>query len=261
MQITVYGATGTFGRRLVAHLREREHSVIAAHRGIGVDTFAGEGVTEAAEGSDVLVDCVNLMTNNRHKALDFFSRSSRSIALAAAENPGAAMVCLSIAFRPEVAKSKLLGYYQAKELQERVYRRLVPADQLLMFRSAQWFELVDTMTFSAGPVAFVPKMRVQALAADEAARMMAEAIDAGERGTIEVAGPEISDFPTIAGRIAAADADSAVSVGAGPSGGSRARGIPKIVSVPIPGPMSGNGLIPDSPRLSAVTVAEWIRSR
>lgn len=255
MQITVYGATGTFGRRLVAHLREREHSVIAAHRGIGVDTFAGEGVTEAAEGSDVLVDCVNLMTNNRHKALDFFSRSSRSIALAAAENPGAAMVCLSIAFKPEVAASKLLGYYQAKELQERVYGRLVPADQLLMFRSTQWFELVETMTFNAGPLAFVPKMRVQALAADEAARMMAEAIDASERGTLEVAGPEISDFPTIAGKIAArkSTADATVSVGA------RSPRPTKIVPIPIPGPMSAEGLIPDSPRLSAVTIDDWLR--
>lgn len=257
MQITVYGATGTFGRRLTAHLREGGHSVIAAHRGIGVDTYNGEGATEAAEGSDVLVDCVNHMTNNRHKALDFFSRSSRSIALAAAENPGAAMVCLSIAFRPEVAQSKLLGYYQAKELQERVYRRLVPADQLLMFRSAQWFELVDSMTFTAGPVAFVPKMRVQALAADEAARMMSEAIDAGERGTIEVAGPEVSDMPTIAGRIAATNvnADSAVRPGARPSR------VPTIVPIPLPGPMSGNGLIPDSPRLSTVTVDDWLRNR
>lgn len=255
MQITVYGVTGTFGSRLVAHLREREHSVIAAHRGIGVDTYAGEGVTEAAEGSEILVDCVNYMTNNRHKALDFFSRSSRSIALAAAENPGAAMVCLSIAFRPEVAKSKLLGYYQAKELQERVYRRLVPADQLLLFRSAQWFELVETMTFNAGPLAFVPKMRVQALAADEAARMMAEAIDAGERGTLEVAGPEISDFPTIAAKLAAkhSNADTAVSTG------ERSARSPKIIPIPIPGPMSAEGLIPDSPRRSAVTVDDWLR--
>ncbi|MDN6604984.1 SDR family oxidoreductase [Brevibacterium sp.] len=257
MQITVYGATGTFGHRLVAHLRAREHSVIAAHRGIGVDTYAGEGVTEAAVDSEVLVDCVNYMTNNRHRALDFFSRSSRSIALAAAENPGAAMVCLSIAFRPEVAKSTLLGYYQAKDLQERVYRRLVPADQLLMFRSTQWFELVDTMTFNAGPMAFVPKMRVQALAADEAARMMAEAIDAEERGTIEVAGPEVSDFPTIARRIAVtnASADSAVSTGA------RKPRVPTIVPIPIPGPLSADGLIPDSPRLSAVTVEDWLRTR
>ncbi|GAA1862071.1 SDR family oxidoreductase [Brevibacterium marinum] len=257
MQITVYGATGTFGRRLVTHLRQRGHSVIAAHRGIGVDTYAGEGVTEAAVGSDVLVDCVNHMTNNRHKALDFFSRSSRSIALAAAENPGAAMACLSIAFRPEVAESRLLGYYQGKDLQERVYRRLVPADQLLMFRSTQWFELVESMTFTAGPVAFVPRMRVQALAADEAARMMAEAVDAGERGTVEVAGPEISDFPTIAGRIAAAtvNADSAVSAGA------RVSRVPTIVPIPLPGPVSANGLIPDAPRRSTVTVDDWLRRR
>lgn len=247
MQITVYGATGTFGSHLVTRLRAQGHSVIAAHRGIGVDTYTGEGVTEAAEGSDVLVDCVNLMTNNRHRALDFFSRSSRSIALAAAENPGAAMVCLSIAFRPEVAESKLFAYYQGKEVQERVYRRLIPADQLLMFRSTQWYELAETASVHAGPVSFVPKMRVRALAADEAARMMAEAIDAGERGTLEVAGPEISDLATIAAKIARADA--------------RGRRPRRVFPVPLPGPTSNNGLIPPAPRLSAVTVDEWLRTR
>ena len=251
MQITVYGATGTFGRRLTEQLRGKGHSVIAAHRGSGVDTYHGKGVTEAAEGSDVLVDCVNFMTNNRHKALDFFSRSSRSIAMAAAENPGAAVACLSIAFRPEVARSSILGYYQGKAMQERIYQRLVPSDQLLMFRSAQWFELVETMTTRIGPVAMVPKMRVRALAAEEASRMMAEAIDAGERGTIEAAGPEISDFPTIAKKIAASAASRSAQ-------SSRAT---TIVPIPLPGPLSGEGLIPESPRLSDTTVDEWLRMR
>lgn len=75
--------------------------------------------------------------------------------------------------------------------------------------------------------------------------MMAEAIDAGERGTIEAAGPEISDFPTIAKKIAA----------------SASSGATTIVSIPLPGPLSGEGLIPESPRLSEITVDEWLRMR
>lgn len=246
MRITVYGATGTFGAHLVTHLRERGHEVVPAHRGTGVDTATGVGVAEAAAGSDVLVDCVNRMSLNARKAVDFFSYSSRSIALAAAETPGTAVACLSIAFRPETAASKLAGYYQAKAEQERIYRRLIPADQLLMFRSAQWFELVDSMSIKVGPLSFVPKMRVQALAASEAARLMAEAIDAGERGTIEVAGPEISDFSEIARRLAASRARKA---GTKP---------PTIIGVPMPGPMGGEGLIPPAPRLSEITLEDWL---
>ena len=248
MQITVYGATGTFGRQLAPQLRERGHTVIAAHRSSGVDTVTGQGVAEAAEGSDVLVDCVNQLTMNADKAIDFFSRSSRSIVEAAAKRPGTSVAVLSIAFRPETAESRLLGYYQGKAMQERVYRRLIPDEQLLMFRSAQWFELVDTMTIKAGPLRFVPKMRVQALAVTEAARMMAEAIDARERGTIEVAGPEISDFSEIARRLAAARAGK---TGTKP---------PKVVGVPLPGPMARDGLIPPSPRMSDVTVDEWLQT-
>ncbi|WP_209324048.1 SDR family oxidoreductase [Brevibacterium renqingii] len=247
MQITVYGATGTFGGHLVSQLRDRGHTVIAAHRGSGVDTVTGEGVAEAADGSDVLVDCVNRMTMNARRAVDFFSRSSRSIALAAADRPNASLVCLSIAFRPEVGESKLLGYYRAKAMQERIYRRLVPADQLLMFRSAQWFELVDSMTITAGPLRIVPKMRVRALAAAEAARMMAEAIDAGEHGTIEVAGPEITDFSKIAERLADERARAA--------GEAKA---PMVIGVPVPGPTAGDGLIPDSPRLSELSLDDWL---
>lgn len=240
MQITVYGATGTFGSHLTAQLRERGHSVIAAHRGIGVDTVTGNGVSEAADGSDVLVDCVDAKTSSRNAALDFFSRSSRSIALAAVEHPVATVACLSIAFRPEVAQSRLLGYYQAKDLQERVYRRLVPADQLLMFRSTQWYELAEAMSLRAGPVRVVPKLRVQPLAASEAARMMAEAICAGERGTIAVAGPEQTDMAAIARRIHPER---------------------RILGVPLPGTMSGFGLIPAEPRVSDVTVEEWLQGR
>lgn len=249
MQITVYGATGTFGRRLVSQLHERGHTTIAAHRGSGVDTVTGQGVAEAADGSDVLVDCVNRMTMRAGRAIEFFSRSSRSIALAAADRPQASLACLSIAFRPEVGESKLLGYYRAKAMQERIYRRLVPADQLLMFRSTQWFELVDSMTFAAGPLRVVPKMRVQALAAAEAARMMAEAIDHGEHGTIETAGPEISDFARIAERIAAERARIA--------GDAKA---PKVIGVPVPGPTAGDGLIPVSPRVTELGLDDWLRT-
>ncbi|SDS03776.1 Uncharacterized conserved protein YbjT, contains NAD(P)-binding and DUF2867 domains [Brevibacterium siliguriense] len=248
MQITVYGATGTFGAQLVPQLRERGHTVIAAHRGSGVDTVTGQGVAEAAEGSEVLVDCVNRLTTKARKAIDFFSRSSRSIAGVAAEQPGTSAAVLSIAFRPEAAESPMMGYYQGKAMQERIFRRLIPDERLLMFRSAQWFELVDTMTIKAGPLRFVPKMRVQALAVTEAARMMAEAIDARERGAIEVAGPEISDFAEIARRLAAARARK---------DGTRRS---KVVGIPLPGPMARDGLIPPSPRMSDVTVDEWLRS-
>ena len=248
MRITVYGATGAFGARLVDLLRSRDHEVIPAHRGNGVDTYTGEGVAEAADGSDALVDCVNRLTTKPRKAIDFFSRSTQSIARAAAEYPGTAVACLSIAFRPEAAESRLLGYYQGKAMQERIYRRLLPEERLLMFRSAQWFELVDTMTIAAGPVRFVPKMRVQALAVAEAVRMMADSIDAGERGTVEVAGPQISDFAAIARLLAARRAQKAGTKSA------------KVIGIPLPGPTARDSLIPPAPRMSAVTVDEWLRS-
>src|SRR5699024_3602082 len=150
---------------------------------------------------------------------------------------------------PEVGESKLLGYYQAKAMKERIYRRLVPADQLLMFRSAQWFDLVDSMTFALGPLRFVPKMRVQALAAAEAARMMAEAIDAGEHGTIEAAGAEVSDFAASAERVARERARAA--------GDSKAR---KVIGLLLPCLTSVDGLILDAPRVYETGLEDWLRT-
>lgn len=192
------------------HLRELGHSVVAAHRGIGVDTYRGERVTETAEGSDLLVDCVNFMTNNRHKALGFFSHSSGSIAMAAAENPGAALACLSIAFHSAAAGSKLLDFYQCRK----------------------------------------------GSTADEATRLMAESITTGERGTIEVAGPEISDFPTIAGQISAVRGPRSV-----PAASAKRSRPAWVAPIPLLGPLSGDGLILDSPRLSPEAFDGWLHTR
>ncbi|RAD51570.1 hypothetical protein DN508_38645, partial [Burkholderia multivorans] len=92
--------------------------------------------------------------------------------------------------------------------------------------------------------------------------MMAEAIEAGERGTVEVAGPEISDLAAIARVVAEAEAgrtgERTQGSGVRRRGRTRAR---KVVPVPIPGPTADDGLIPESPRLSTVTVDEWLATR
>jgi hypothetical protein len=59
MKIVVIGGTGLIGSRLVKKLREDGHDPIAASPDTGVDTLTGEGLAEALEGAQVVVDVSN----------------------------------------------------------------------------------------------------------------------------------------------------------------------------------------------------------
>ena len=59
MKIVVIGGTGLIGSKLVEKLREAGHEPLAASPDTGVDTLTGEGLAEALEGAQVVVDVAN----------------------------------------------------------------------------------------------------------------------------------------------------------------------------------------------------------
>lgn len=59
MKITVVGATGQVGSRVVELLTAAGNDVVAASRASGADVLTGEGLGAALNGADVLVDVVN----------------------------------------------------------------------------------------------------------------------------------------------------------------------------------------------------------
>jgi uncharacterized protein YbjT (DUF2867 family) len=59
MKIVVIGGTGLIGSKLVEKLRDAGHDVLAASPNSGVDTLTGEGLAEALEGAQVVVDVAN----------------------------------------------------------------------------------------------------------------------------------------------------------------------------------------------------------
>ena len=59
MKITVIGASGLIGTKVVELLTAEGHEVVAASRQTGVDVLTGDGVADALSGADVLVDVVN----------------------------------------------------------------------------------------------------------------------------------------------------------------------------------------------------------
>ena len=59
MKIAVIGGTGLIGTRLVARLAAEGHDVTSAARSTGVNSYTGEGLAEALEGVETLVDVSN----------------------------------------------------------------------------------------------------------------------------------------------------------------------------------------------------------
>ena len=79
MKIVVIGGTGLIGSKLVEKLRKGGHEPLAASPDTGVNALTGEGLAEALEGAQVVVDVANAPAWDDAAVLDFFQTSSRNL--------------------------------------------------------------------------------------------------------------------------------------------------------------------------------------
>jgi uncharacterized protein YbjT (DUF2867 family) len=203
-RVAVLGATGQLGTRVVKHLRARGAEVIEASRRHGVDACTGRGLVAAFAGATTVVDCLNLETLSRRRAVDFFTTTARTVQEAAARAAVSRIVCVSILNVGSPAVQRWMGYYAGKAAQEQTYRAgPVP---VTVVASAQWFELAETFLsqIRIGPLSVVLGMRAQPLAADEAAAFVADrALEAEHVAEAAIAGPEVRDLAELARAVAA----------------------------------------------------------
>jgi uncharacterized protein YbjT (DUF2867 family) len=249
LTVAVLGATGQLGSRVVAHLRTRGVDVVEVSRRQGADAYSGQGLDAAFDGVSTVVDCLNLETLSRRRAVDFFTTTAGNV-LAAAQRQGVSrVVCVSILNAREPEVHRWMGYYAGKSAQERTYRAgPVP---VTVVASAQWYELAETLLsqLRLGPLSVVPAMRSRPLAADEAAAFVADrALQPAGGATpddVAIAGPEVRDMAELARAIA-----------------QRRGGRRKILRVPVPFTALGNGgLLPRGNFTTAPTRFEdWLRA-
>jgi len=247
MRAVVLGGSGKIGRELVTVLAARGVDVAAAQRSAGVDASTGEGLDEVFAGADVVVDCLNIATQNGKKAVDFFGTCARNVAAAVERTGVPRVVCLSIINAAEPAVHAKMGYYQGKSEQERVYRHAL-GERLAVVHSAQWFELAEQLlgTLKAGPVAAIPHMLSRPCALVEAAAVLADVTIAGRIGDVQVAGPEELDLHDLAKQLA------------------ERAGSPRwVLGINFGGPaIRGGGLLPAGEFVATETTAqEWLAGR
>src|ERR1700758_2703786 len=116
IKIVVIGGSGLIGTRLVNNLRQRGHEVVAASPSKGVNTITGEGLAEALNGAQVVVDVSNAPSWEDKAVLDFFETSCRNLIAAEMAAGVGHHVALSV-----VGTERLLasGYFRAKMAQEK----------------------------------------------------------------------------------------------------------------------------------------------
>src|SRR5687768_14995681 len=119
MKIVVIGGTGLIGSKVVEKLKAKDHDAIAAAPNTGVNTITGEGLAEALEGAQVVVDVANSPSFEDRAALDFFETSGGNLLAAEAAAGVRHHLALSVVGADRLPQS---GYMRAKVAQERLIK-------------------------------------------------------------------------------------------------------------------------------------------
>ncbi|MGY2875618.1 uncharacterized protein YbjT (DUF2867 family) [Marmoricola sp. URHA0025 HA25] len=118
MHVAVVGGTGLIGARVVSLLRDHGDEVAVVSRRTGVNAYSGEGLREAFEGVQVVVDVLNMNrpSYEYEQGLSFFDTCTRNV-LRAEESVGVQHhVGLSIIGAERLDSS----YFRGKVAQERL---------------------------------------------------------------------------------------------------------------------------------------------
>jgi uncharacterized protein YbjT (DUF2867 family) len=205
MKITVIGASGLIGTKVVDLLTAEGHEVVAASRSSGVDVLTGDGLAQALSGADALVDVTNSPSFDDDPVMEFFTKSTTNLVDAAKRAGVGHYVALSIVGVDGLPDS---GYMRAKVVQETIITESgVP---YTILRATQFAEFTDAITDSmtVGDEVRVPDALIQPVAANDVARNVARAAAAEPLGGIvNIGGPDKISFERMASDVLARRGD------------------------------------------------------
>ncbi|MFF4726854.1 SDR family oxidoreductase [Streptomyces mirabilis] len=242
MRVAVAGGTGLVGRHVVEELTAAGHHPVVLARSTGVDLVTGTGLDGALAGVDAVVDVTNVTTTSGKKAIAFFDRVAHTLQDAGEQAGVRHHVLLSIVGIDRVG----LGYYQGKLRQESVVKS--GRTPWTVLRATQFHEFAQqTLDRVPGPLAVVPRMRTQPVAAREVAHRLVQLVSAPAQGMApELAGPRVEQLVDMTGRLLRARHQRRL-----------------LLPVKMPGAtgtaMTGDGLLPAGPGpRGSQTFDEWL---
>jgi uncharacterized protein YbjT (DUF2867 family) len=196
MKITVVGASGLIGTKVVELLRNEGNDVIASSRSSGVDVLTGEGLADALAGAGTLVDVTNSPSFADGPVMAFFTTSATNLVATARRAGVGHYVALSIVGVDGLPDS---GYFRAKVAQEKIITGSgIPYS---IVRATQFAEFADAITESmtSAEEVRVPDALIQPISADQVASAVVRAAVAEPfNGIVNVGGPHKITFEQMA---------------------------------------------------------------
>lgn len=186
MKIAVAGGSGTVGRYVVDSVTKAGHEAVVLSRASGYDLVSGDGLADALVGVEVIIDVSNPSTTNRAKASSFFTSVTKNLHASGSRARVQRLVSLSIVGIDNFP----FGYYQAKLAQEEaVFNGPLSAN---VVRATQFYEFPAQILHLTrrGPLALMPMMRIQPIAARAVGQALCDAaLSAPSQRTTQIAGP------------------------------------------------------------------------
>jgi uncharacterized protein YbjT (DUF2867 family) len=169
-KIAVAGATGTVGSHVVDVLENEGHDVVGMSRSSGVDVVTGDGLAEALEAVECIIDVATQPSPDQQAATEFFTAAARNLQEAGERAGVQRMVVVSIIGCDRFTA----GYYAAKVAHERAH--LTGPIPVRILRAAQFHEFVGPLVEwgRQDGVSYVSRMRTQLVAARSVAQALAE---------------------------------------------------------------------------------------
>jgi uncharacterized protein YbjT (DUF2867 family) len=205
MKIVVIGGTGLIGSKLVEKLRNGGHDAVAASPDTGVNTLTGEGLADALDRAQVVVDVANAPVSDDDAVLDFFQTTSRNLLDAEVAAGVKHHVVLSVVGADRLPES---GYLRAKVVQEAT-AKAGPIPYTIL-RASQFFEFIGRIADSSvdGDTIHLAPVFVQPESADDVAAALADiAVSDPVNGIVELGGPEEFRLDELARRVLRAKND------------------------------------------------------
>jgi uncharacterized protein YbjT (DUF2867 family) len=210
-KIAVAGATGRVGRHVVDILEAEGHEVAAISRSRGVDVITGDGLAEALDGAEAIVDAATGPSPEEQAATEFFTTAAHNLQEAGQQAGVQRIVVVSI-----IGADRFAGGYGAAKIahEAATFSGPIPARVL---RAAQFHEFVaQLMEWGArGDATYVPRMRTQLVAARTVAQTLADLATASngapssEPPILEIAGPREERLVEMATLLAARRGEAA----------------------------------------------------
>lgn len=199
MKVVVVGASGTIGSKAVKYLERDGRDVVEASKTSGVNALTGQGLDEAFDGADAIIDVTNFGSFGSGDALGFFKQAGTNLLTSAKNHNVRHYLALSVVGAESLVEN---DYFRAKLVQE----NLVRASGLphTIVRSTQFFEFLSGIvsTSAEDGVIQLPSLRLQPVAGDEAAAWIAKLSGEEPKNSIvEIGGPESADLIDLANEL------------------------------------------------------------